>query len=161
MLEDIGRLRRQPPLVQEFRRHQLVQPLLQGALVPGGDGLQQGIGKLASERGPELCQALHRCQAIEPRHQRVVQGGGNRQRRQEPGELIALLSLLEQPRLQHHHHQLLHKQRHPHKEHGLLSGDAQEDRQQGVQGLLLLLPGRPGEGGYMTLLCGQCINCIH
>ena len=34
MLEAIGRLRRQPPLVQELRLHQLVQPPLQGPLVP-------------------------------------------------------------------------------------------------------------------------------
>jgi hypothetical protein len=33
------------------------------------------------------------------------------------------------------------------KEHGLLSGDAQQDRQQGVQRLLLLLLGREGQRG--------------
>ena len=35
------------------------------------------------------------------------------------------------------------------KEHRLLRGDAQQDRQQGVQGLLLLLLGRHGQGGIV------------
>jgi hypothetical protein len=52
MLEQIRRLWRQPPLIQELRRHQLVQPMLQGLLVPRGDGLQQLIGKLAPQRRP-------------------------------------------------------------------------------------------------------------
>jgi hypothetical protein len=36
-----------------------------------------------------------------------------------------------------------------HKEHGLLRGNAQQDRQQGVQGPLLLLLGRQGQGGIL------------
>ena len=38
---------------------------------------------------------------------------GIRQRGQGTGQLIALLALLEQPRLQHHLGQLLDEQRHP------------------------------------------------
>ena len=41
-----------------------------------------------------------------------MQGGGNRQRGQRLGQLIALLPLLEQPGLEHHLGQLLDKQRH-------------------------------------------------
>jgi hypothetical protein len=59
MLEEVRRLRWQTLLVQELRRHQLLQPPLQGSLIPGGDGLQQFIGKLTSERRPELRQGLH------------------------------------------------------------------------------------------------------
>ena len=62
---------------------------------------------------PRVAQALHRRQAIQPRHQRVVQGGGNGQGRQGPGQLIALRPLLEQPGLQHHLGELFDKQRHP------------------------------------------------
>jgi hypothetical protein len=113
MLEAVRRLWRQTLLIEELCLHQLLQPPLQGALVPRRNGLQQGIGKLAPERRPELCEALHRRQAVQPRHQRVVQCGGNRQRRQGPGQLIALCPLLEQPRLQHHLGQFLHEQRHP------------------------------------------------
>jgi hypothetical protein len=72
MLERIGGLWWQPLLIQELRLHQLVQPLLQRPLVPGRDGLQQLIGKLASQRRPELRQALHRRQAVQPCHQRIV-----------------------------------------------------------------------------------------
>ena len=85
MLEAVGRLRRQPLLVEELRRHQLVQPPSQGRPRPRGDGLQQLIGKLAPQGGPELRHGLHRRQAVQPRHQRVVQRGGNRQRGQGPG----------------------------------------------------------------------------
>jgi hypothetical protein len=42
-----------------------------------------------------LRQALHRCQAIQPRHQRVVQRGWNRQRGQGTYQLIPLRPLLE------------------------------------------------------------------
>ena len=41
-----------------------------------------------------------------------MQRGGNGQRGQGPGQLIALLPLLEQAGFQHHLGQLLHKQRH-------------------------------------------------
>ena len=64
MLEDIRRLWWEPPLVEELRLHQLVQPPLQGPLVPRGDGLQQVIGKLAPQCGPQLRQALDCCQAV-------------------------------------------------------------------------------------------------
>ena len=37
-----------------------------------------------------------------------------------------------------------------HKEHRLLGGDTQEHRQQGLQGLLLLLLGRYGQGGIVS-----------
>ena len=74
--------------------------------------MQQRVGKLAPQGGPELRQRLHRGQAIQPCHQGVVQRGGNRQRRQGTGELVAVLPFLEQPGLQHHLGQLLDKQRH-------------------------------------------------
>ena len=113
VLEAIHGLRWQPLLVEEFRLHQLLQPALQGRLVPRRDGLEEGIGKVASERRSELCQAFHRCQTVQPCHQRVVQGGGNRQRRQRPRQRIALRLLLEQAGLQDHLGQFLDKQRHP------------------------------------------------
>jgi hypothetical protein len=47
MLEAVRGLRREALLVEKLRRHQLLQPPLQGALVPWGDRLQQFIGKLA------------------------------------------------------------------------------------------------------------------
>jgi hypothetical protein len=72
VLEAIRRLRRQPLLIQEFRVDELLQPSPQGGLVPGRDGVQQLIGKRAPEHSPELRQALHGCQTIQPGHQRVV-----------------------------------------------------------------------------------------
>ena len=52
MLEDIRRLRWQPLLVQELRLHQLVQPALDGRLIPRRDGPQQLIGKFAPNVAP-------------------------------------------------------------------------------------------------------------
>ena len=96
MLEDIRRLGWQPLLVEELCLHQLVQPALDGRLIPRRDGPQQRIGKFAPQCGAELCKALHRCQAIQPGHQRVVQGGRDGQRRQRTGEFVAIVPLLEQ-----------------------------------------------------------------
>jgi hypothetical protein len=112
MFEEIRRLRRQTLLVQKLRLHQLLQPPAQCLLVPRSDGLQQFIGKLAPQRGSELRQALHCRQAIQPRHQRIVQRVRNGQGGQGTGELIALLPRLEQAGVQDHLGQLLHKQRH-------------------------------------------------
>ena len=58
----------------------MVQPTLQRVLIPGGDGLEQVIGKRAPQRGPELRQRLHRGETVQPRHERVMERGGNRQR---------------------------------------------------------------------------------
>jgi len=69
VLEAVGRLGRQTLLVQKLRLDQLVEPPLHGRLVPGGDRLQEFIGKLAPQGRPELCERLHRRQAIEPCHQ--------------------------------------------------------------------------------------------
>ena len=102
VLEEVRCLGWEPPLVEELRFHQLVQSPLQGVLVPRGDGVQQLIRKLAPQRRPELRHGLHRRQAIQPRHQRVVQRGGDCQRGQGTGQLIALRALLEQPGLQDH-----------------------------------------------------------
>jgi len=89
-------MRWEPPLVQELCLYQLVQPPLQGLLVPWRDRLQQFIGKLAPQRRPELRQALHRCQTVQSCHQRVVQRRGNGQRGQGTCEFVTVLPLLEQ-----------------------------------------------------------------
>ena len=112
MLERVGGLRREPPLIQELRGHQLVQSPLHDPLIPRGHGAQQRVGKLTPQGGPELCQGLHRREAVESRHQRVVQGGGNGQRVQGPAQLIALLTFLEQAGFEHHLGQFFEKQRH-------------------------------------------------
>jgi len=95
VLKEVRCLWWQPLLVHELRLHQLVQPMLQGPLAPWRDRLEEGIGKLMPECRPELRQALHRPQAIQPGHQRVVQRRGNRQRREGPAQLIAMLTFLE------------------------------------------------------------------
>jgi hypothetical protein len=51
---------------------------------------QQGIGELAPNGGTDLPDLLHRRQAVEPCHQRVVQRRRDGERRQRPVESIAL-----------------------------------------------------------------------
>src|SRR5262245_5975641 len=53
MLEHVRRLWWQPLLVQELRLDQLLQPTVQGPFVPRRDRLQQFVGKLAPQGGPE------------------------------------------------------------------------------------------------------------
>ena len=72
MLEQVGGLRQRAALIEHLGLHELHQAAPQHQLVPGGNGPQQLIGKLAPQCGPELRQALDRRQAIQPRHQRVV-----------------------------------------------------------------------------------------
>src|SRR5262249_25542609 len=112
VLKEVGGLGWQPPLVQQLRRHQLLQSLLERLFVPRRHGPQQLVGKVAPQRRPELRQALRRPQMIQSRQQRVRQRGGDRQRRQGDRQRIVIVLLPEQARLQHHPGQFLHKQRH-------------------------------------------------
>ena len=71
---------------------------------------QQGMGKLAADRRPDLRHLLGGAEPVEPRHQRCVQACGDRQRRGRnrgggpPRFALAL-------RLQHRLGHLLHEQR--------------------------------------------------
>src|SRR5215813_11447971 len=64
--------------------------VLQYGFVASGQLAHQGIGELPPDRCPDLADLLHRRQAVEPRHQRVLKGIGNYERRQRPVEPITL-----------------------------------------------------------------------
>ena len=81
VLEAVGRLRRRSLLVKEFGSDQLRKSLVQKILVPRGDRTQQRIGEFATDRRAELRQPLCRRQPVQARHQRVVKGVGDGQRR--------------------------------------------------------------------------------
>jgi hypothetical protein len=70
-------------------------------LFPGeaGNGAEQRVRKLASDRRADLCHMSHRCQTVEPRHQRVVQGRRDRERRQRAVEDVAVRFLAQQAAL--------------------------------------------------------------
>jgi hypothetical protein len=72
------------------------------------DGSQQGVRKLASDRRPDLRQLLGGAEPVEPRHQRCVQGCGDRQcrgRHQGGGPSCFILAFCLQHRLRHLFHE--------------------------------------------------------
>jgi len=99
-------------LVHQFHLYQLSHTLLQRPVVQGGHRLQQLIGKRAPNGRAQLRHGFHRGEAIEPRHERVLECRRDRQRRRRPGQRIARLPLLEEPGLQHHLGELFDEQRH-------------------------------------------------
>jgi hypothetical protein len=102
VLECVGGPRRAAVLVEQFRLDQLPEALLQRAFVQRRHRLEQVIGKRPPDGGTQLRQRFDRRQAIEPRREGIPQRGGNRQRGQRAGQLIAGFALLQQARFQHH-----------------------------------------------------------
>ena len=100
MLEAVDRFRRLATAKHEFRLLELGECMLQCGLVASSHGAQQGIGEVAPDGGADLPNLLHRRQAVEPRHQRVLKGCRYRQRRQWPIEPIALSVLNKDARFQ-------------------------------------------------------------
>ncbi len=112
VLERIGGVRRHPALVQYFGLHELRQAPFEPQLVQGGHGPQQLVGKRPSQHRPQLRHPFGGGQTIQARQEGVLQRGGNREKGQRAGQRIAVLVLLQQPRLQDRLGQLFHKQRH-------------------------------------------------
>jgi hypothetical protein len=110
MLEQVGRLRRDATLVEQFGFDEPCQSLLQRRLVQGRHGLQQLIREGAPQTSPQLGHGFDRSQAIQPGHKGVVQRGGNGQRGQGACQLIVRVRFPQQARFQHRlgHHVLEH-----------------------------------------------------
>jgi hypothetical protein len=96
VLETVDDIGRGAPTVDKLSRDQLVEGGLQLRLGPAGDRGQQPMGKLAPERRADLGDLLDRGEAIEAGEQRVVQGRGQRERRQRPGQLVTVARVPEQ-----------------------------------------------------------------
>ena len=90
VLEAVDGFRRLALTVHELRLLELGECILQCALVASNQHAQQGIGELAPDGAADLADLLHRRQAVEPRHQRVLKGVRDGERRQRPVEPIAL-----------------------------------------------------------------------
>ena len=84
----------------------------QGCFVAADDRMQQGIGKLAPDRGADLRDLLDRRKPVEARHQQILQRRGDRERRQRAVEAVALALFDQEPGLEHVLGQFLHEQRH-------------------------------------------------
>jgi hypothetical protein len=111
-LEGINRVERCTALEDQLGSEEPAESGLQLVLGKAGDGTQQRVGKLASDRRADLRHMPHRRQAVEPRQQRVVQTRRDREWRQCAVEHIAIAFLAEQAALQYALGQFLDKQRH-------------------------------------------------
>ena len=81
MLKDIGRMRWEPLLVQEFRLHSLTQFTLNYFFLKPGNSLDQIKRNPLPSTAPNCTSPLAVAESIQMRHQGIMQGGGNR----EPG----------------------------------------------------------------------------
>ena len=72
VLEGIDCIRRRTSLEYEFGGDEPGERVSQFVLRKAGDGAQQGVGKLASNRRADLRDQPHRRQSVEPRHQGIV-----------------------------------------------------------------------------------------
>ena len=82
VLKPVDGPRRLPALIQQLRRDKRGQVALQRRVLQGRDGAQQGVGKLAPERGAQLRHPFGTPQPVEPGHERLVQRGRNGECRQ-------------------------------------------------------------------------------
>ncbi len=112
VLEDVGRVRRRAASLDQLRRDELGEGVLQSAWLSRRDRLQQPIGEFPSDRRPDLRDLLDRSETIQAGHQRVLQRRGNRQWGKRAVEDIGLVLLVQQAGLQHVLGQFLDEQRH-------------------------------------------------
>src|SRR5215831_15259754 len=90
VLEAIDRIRWLTSSEYELSMFEFCECMLQYGFVASGQLAHQEIGEVPPDGCPDLADLLHRRQAIEPRHQRVLKGVGNYERRQRPVEPITL-----------------------------------------------------------------------
>ncbi|PBA12383.1 hypothetical protein CKJ70_08135 [Mycobacterium avium] len=112
MFEAVGRLWRQTLLVEKLGGYQLLQSLLQRAVVPRGDCFQQRIREFAPHGGTQLRQTPDRRQAVQACHQRVMQRAGNRQRREPARQRVPVFFLPQKAGFKDHLGELFNEQRH-------------------------------------------------
>ena len=113
MLEGVVRTRRCATTEHQFAGYELIESRTQPRLGPQCYGGQQLIAELASDAGSDLCNLLDWREPIEPRHQRVLQRGGHRQRWERPVQRPLAALRPKQPGLEHRLGQFFDEQRHP------------------------------------------------
>ena len=73
VLEDVGRLRRRAAAVDQLGRHELAECVLQWGTLDGRNRFEQAIRELAPDRRADLRGLLDRREAIQARHQGILQ----------------------------------------------------------------------------------------
>ena len=123
VLKAIDCIRRRAPLEDQPGSGEAGECGFQLAVGKAGDGAQQRVGKFASDRCANLRHQPHRCQVVEPCHQRVVQRRRDREGRQCAVEHVAARLFAQQTALQDALGQFLDEQRHAVGPIGDLVGD--------------------------------------
>ncbi len=85
---------------------------LQGRTRDRRNRLDQAMGKFASDRGADLRDVPHGRQAVESRHQRILQGRRNRQRRKRGAKHVTARLFSQQVGFEHRFGEFFHKERH-------------------------------------------------
>ena len=89
VFEGVARIGWSATLMHDLRGCELIESVAQGGGVEIRHGFDELVAELAPQRGSLLSYVLRRAQAIEPRHQRVLQRRGDRQVLDAPGQLVA------------------------------------------------------------------------
>jgi hypothetical protein len=95
VLELVDRLRRRAAPIDQLGLDQLLEGVLEGRLVESRDRRQQVVAEHPAERRCEMRDVLDVREAIQARHERVVERFGNGQRRQRSGQAEAVAVQLE------------------------------------------------------------------
>ena len=90
VLEAVGRLGRRAAAEDQLGCDQLVEGRAELGFGQGRDRGKQFVAELATDHGADLRDLLDRGEAVEPGHQRVVQGRRDRERRQRAGQLVVV-----------------------------------------------------------------------
>ena len=113
VLEYVGGCRGNAAAEDKLRGDESIERCLKLGLRQRNDGGKQFVIELPADAGADLRNLFHHwCEAVEARHQRIVQGGWNSQRRQRPGEDVAVSDVAEQSGFEHGFGELLREERH-------------------------------------------------
>jgi hypothetical protein len=102
---------RQAAAEDQLGVHQLIERTSQTILVQGTHGGQQIVRELTPNCGTDLGHLLDPGEAVEARHERILQGRRDGERRQRAGKRVMVAGIGEQARFQDGLGQLLDEQR--------------------------------------------------
>ena len=111
MLEHVGRIRESASPKKDLCFGKARQRAFQLESLDWSDRFQQCVRKLAPDCRTDLTGLLDALEPVEARHQRIVQGRRNRERRERAGERVMSFLTDQETRFQHHFGQFLDEQR--------------------------------------------------
>ena len=100
VLEDVGRLWLRAAAEDQFSLDELRKGVFELSGIHAGDRCQQIMAELPPDDRADLRHFAEGPQPVEASHQQVAQRGWNGKRLEGPGELVVVLRIGEQPKLQ-------------------------------------------------------------